>query len=127
MPKRVLGLLLTALGFSGCQLIQDQLDGNQAPALSDFVAEPAEGQAPLLVGFRWSAADSEGDALTCTLDFDNGATDKIEKCGQIANHFHKYTRLGGYVAVLNVSDGTTTVSKSVAVRVIEAETKKEAR
>lgn len=127
MPKRVLGLLLTALGFSGCQLIQDQLDGNRPPVLSDFVAEPAEGQAPLLVGFRWSAADSEGDALTCTLDFDNGATDKIEKCGQIVNHFHEYTRLGGYVAVLNVSDGTTTVSKSVAVRVIEAETKKEAR
>ena len=127
MSKRVLSFLLTTLGLSGCQLIQDQLDGNQPPVLSDFVAEPAEGQAPLLVGFSWSAVDSEGDALTCTLDFDDGVTDKIENCGQVANHFHEYTRLGGYVTVLNVSDGTTTVSKSVAVRVIEAETKKEAR
>ena len=127
MSKRVLGLLLITLGSSGCRLIQNQLDGNQPPVLGDFVAEPAEGKAPLLVGFSWSAADSEGYALTCTLDFDSGATDKIEKCGKIANHFYEYTRLGGYVAVLNVSDGTTIVSKSVAVRVIEAETKKEAR
>ncbi len=127
MPKRVLSLLLTALGLSGCQLIQDQLDGNQAPAVSGFAAEPAEGQAPLLVGFSWRAADPEGDALTCTLDFGDGATDRIENCGQVANHFHEYTWLGGYVAVLDVSDGTTTVSNSVAVRVIEAETGEEAR
>lgn len=122
MPKRVLGLLLTTLGLSGCQLIQDQLDGNQAPTLSDFAAEPAEGQAPLLVGFGWSAADAEGDVLTCTLNFNDGATDEIENCGQVANHFHEYTQSGGYVAVLSVSDGTTMVSKSVAVRVIAAET-----
>ena len=122
MPKHILGLLLTALSLSGCQLIRDQLDRNQAPALSDLVAEPAKGEAPLLVGFTWSAADAEGDALTCTLNFGDGATDEIESCGQVANHFHEYTRLGGYVAVLNVSDGITTVSKSVAVRVIEAET-----
>ena len=37
MHKRVLDLLLITLGLSGCQLIQDQLDGNQPPILSDFV------------------------------------------------------------------------------------------
>lgn len=120
MPKRVLGLLLTTLGLSGCQLIQDQLDGNQAPALSDFVAEPAEGQAPLLVGFSWSAVDIEGDTLSCTLMYGN-ERQQVENCGEVTNTFHTFEEPGGYTVVLRVDDGLNAVARSVAVRVLEVE------
>lgn len=120
MPKRVLGLLLTTLGLSGCQLIQDQLDGNQAPALSDFVAEPAEGQAPLLVGFSWSAVDIEGDTLSCTLMYGN-ERQQVENCGEVTNTFHTLEEPGGYTVVLRVDDGLNAVARSVAVRVLEVE------
>lgn len=120
MPKHVLGLLLTALSLPGCQLIQDQLDGNQAPALSDLVAEPAEGQAPLLVGFSWHAADIEGDTLSCTLVYGD-ERQRIENCGEVANTFHTFEKPGGYTVVLRVDDGQNTAARSVAVRVLEAE------
>lgn len=120
MLRHVLGLLLTIFSLSGCQLIQDQLDGNQAPALSNFVAEPAEGQAPLLVGFSWSAADIEGDTLSCTLLYGN-ERQQVENCEEVTNTFHTFEEPGGYTVVLQVYDGTNRIAKSVAVRVLEAE------
>ena len=117
MPKRVLSLLLTALGFSGCQLIQDQLDGNQPPVLSDFVAEPAEGQAPLLVSFSWSAADVEGNFLSCTLAY-GSERQQVENCGEVT---HTFAEPGGYTVVLQVHDGMNKAARSVAVRVLEPE------
>ena len=120
MLRHVLGLLLTTFSLSGCQLIQDQLDGNQAPALNNFVAEPAEGQAPLLVGFSWSAADIEGDTLSCTLLYGN-ERQQVENCGEVTNTFHTFEEPGGYTVVLQVYDGTNRIAKSVAVRVLEAE------
>lgn len=120
MPRYVLGLLLTFLSLSGCQLIQDQLGGNQAPALSDFVAEPAEGRAPLLVGFSWSAADIEGDTLSCTLVYES-ERQQVENCGEVTNTFHTFEEPGGYTVVLHVHDGMNRVARSVAVRVLEVE------
>ena len=72
MSKRVLGLLLITLGFSGCQLIQDQLDGNQAPVVSHIIPDTSQGKAPLLVGFGWEVSDIEDDKLSCTLAYDDG-------------------------------------------------------
>ena len=115
MPKRILGLLLTTLGLSGCQLIQDQLDGNRPPVLSDFVAEPAGGQAPLLVGFSWSAADVEGDILSCTLVY-GSEREQVENCGEVP---HTFEEPGGYTVVLQVHDGMNRAARSVAVRVLE--------
>ena len=120
MLKYVIGLLLTFLSLSGCQLIQDQLDGNQAPALSNFVAEPAEGQAPLLVAFSWSAADIEGDTLSCTRLYGN-ERQQVENCGEVTNTFYTFEEPGGYTVVLQVHDGMNKVAKSVAVRVLEPE------
>ena len=120
MSKRVLGLLLIALGLSGCQLIQDQLDGNQPPVLSDFVAEPAEGQAPLLVGFSWSAADVEGDALSCTLVC-GSERHQVENCEEVTHTFRTFAEPGGYTVVLQVHDGLNRAARSVAVRVLEEE------
>jgi cellulose 1,4-beta-cellobiosidase len=122
MPKHVLGLLLTALSLSGCQLIQDQLDGNQAPAFSDLGAEPAEGQAPLLVGFSWNADDVEGDTLSCTLVYGN-ERQQVENCGEVTNTFHTFEEPGRYTVVLRVDDGLNTAARSVAVRVLKPEIK----
>ena len=120
MLRHVLGLLLTTFSLSGCQLIQDQLDGNQAPALSNFVAEPAEGRAPLLVGFSWSATDIEGDTLSCTLLYGN-ERQRVENCGEVTNTFHTFEEPGGYTVVLQAHDGMNRAARSVAVRVLEAE------
>ena len=120
MLKYVFGLLLTTFSLLGCQLIQDQLDGNQAPTLSNFVAEPAEGQAPLLVGFSWSAADIEGDTLSCTLLYGNGRQ-RVENCGEVTNTFYTFEEPGGYTVVLQVYDGMNRAAKSVVVRVLEGE------
>ena len=120
MHKRVLDLLLITLGLSGCQLIQDQLDGNQPPVLGDFVAEPAEGPAPLLVGFSWSAADVEGDFLSCTLVY-GSERQQVENCGEVTHTFRTFEEPGGYTVVLQVHDGMNKAARSVAVRVLEPE------
>lgn len=121
MPKHVLGLLLTALSLSGCQLIQDQLHGNQAPVVSHLMPDPPEGEAPLLVSFSWEVTDIEDDKLSCTLAYDDGEEQKVENCGEVTNTFHTFQKPGGYTVVLNVVDGTNSVASSVAVRVLEAE------
>jgi hypothetical protein len=43
MPKQILGLLSNRLNLSGCQLIQHQLDGNQAPLVNHLMPDPSEG------------------------------------------------------------------------------------
>ncbi len=121
MSKRVLGLLLTALGLSGCQLIQDQLDGNQAPVVSHFMPDPSQGEAPLLVGFGWEVSDIEDDKLSCTLAYDDGEEQRVENCGEVTNTFHTFQKPGGYTVVLNIVDGMNSVASSITVRVLEAE------
>ncbi len=95
MPKHVLGLLLTALSLAGCQLIQDQLDGNQAPVVSHLMPDPSEGEAPMLVSFSWEVADIENDKLSCTLAYDDREEQKVENCGEITNTSHTFQKPAG--------------------------------
>ena len=88
--------------------------------MGDFVAEPAEGRAPLLVGFSWSAADVEGDALSYTLVY-GSERQQVENCGEVTETFHTYQKPGGYTVVLNVVNGLNSVATSITVRVLEAE------
>ena len=107
--------------LAGCDIIRDQLDGNQPPVIDTFEADPAEGTAPLVTGFSWIVADVEGEVLTCVLTFGDGQTAEVENCAEVSNQFHEYRAAGGLVAVLQVSDGTSSTSKSVAVRVSDAD------
>jgi len=116
---RSLIVLLLGLTLAGCEMIEDQLDGNQPPAVSEFVAEPAEGEAPLLVAFSWELADLEGDTLTCILTYEGAARETVQNCGQVTDTFHTFEESGGYTVVLSVSDGLNTAAKSVAVRVLD--------
>lgn len=120
MPKRIFAVTLVLIGLSGCELIQDQLDGNQPPVVSALVPDPAEGEAPLLVGFSWEVADIEGDTLTCTLVYGNGDEQKIDNCDEVTNTFYTFYEPGGYAVRLVVNDGLNSVVSSVAVRVLEA-------
>jgi len=119
--KYLVVTLLVSLSLSSCAFIQDQLDGNQAPVVGTLVPEPAEGEAPLLVGFSWEVADIEGDALTCTLVYEDGEEQRIDNCGELTHTFHTFREPGGYTVKLHVDDGLNSVASSVAVRVLEAE------
>ncbi len=121
MPKHLFAVALVLFGLSGCELIQDQLNGNQGPVVSALDPDPAEGEAPLLVGFSWEIADIEGDALTCTLAYGNGEEQKIDNCGEVTNMFYTFYEPGGYAVKQRVDDGLNSVTSSVAVRVLEAE------
>lgn len=114
-------IILAILGLSGCQLIQDQLDGNQPPAIGEFSAEPAEGEAPLLVGFGWDVVDLEGDMLACTLEFGDGAKETVENCADVTDTFHTFEKPGGYTVMLTANDGVNNAAASVAVRVLEGQ------
>lgn len=84
------------------------------------MAEPAEGQAPLQVGFSWSAADVEGDILSCTLVY-GSERQQVENCGKVTHTFHTFAEPGGYTVVLQIHDGMNRAARSVAVRVREPE------
>ncbi len=121
MSKRIFAVLVVLFGLSGCELIQDQLDGNQAPVISALVPDPAEGDAPLLVGFSWEVADIEGDTLSCKLVYGDGEEQQIDNCGEVTNTFYTFYDPGGYTVKLHVDDGFNSVVSSIAVRVLEAE------
>lgn len=120
MLKRIFTVTLVLIGLSGCELIQDQLDGNQAPVISALVPDPTEGNVPLLVGFSWEIADIEGDVLTCTLSYGNGEEQQIDNCAQVTDTFYTFYEPGGYAVELRVDDGLNSVVSSVAIGVLEA-------
>lgn len=122
MSKRIFAVALVLFGLSGCELIHDQLDGNQAPVISALVPDPAEGEAPLLVSFSWEVADIEGDTLTCTLVYDDSEEQKVDNCGEVTNTFYTFYEPGGYTVKLRVEDKLNSVTSSVAVRVLEETT-----
>jgi len=115
--RHVLGLLLTALSLSGCQLIQDQLDGNQAPALSDLVASPAERSSTPAGGLQLEH-NIEGYLSCARLD----ERQRIEELWRSPTP--STPSKSRYTVMLRVDDGLNTAAGSVAVRVLEAEVKR---
>ncbi|GEL73251.1 Ig-like domain-containing protein [Myxococcus virescens] len=87
--------------------------GNSAPvvAVALQTQRPFEGEA---LHFQTSAADANGDALTFTWDFGDGAT------SEEASPIHAYTNEGTYEAVLTVTDGIDTVQQSWVMEVRNA-------
>ena len=87
-------------------------------AIQTFVAQPETGQAPLLSIFRWIII---GDAVTCTLTYDDGETETVENCQEVTDTFHTFEDPGGYRVVLEADDGESKVKKSLIVVVSEPE------
>ena len=122
MLSRILILLFTATSLSSCQLIEDQLDGNQTPVVNNLTAEPAEGEAPLLVGFSWDVTDIEGDSLSCTLVYGD-KRQQVDDCGAVTNTFATFEEPGGYTVVLKIEDGVNRAARSTMLRILEPESK----
>lgn len=86
---------------------------NQQPEAS-FTADPTSGEAPLDVHFDASASsDPDGDALTYSWNFGDGAT----TTGEMADH--TYTDAGEFTVTLTVSDGELTDDATATIMVSE--------
>ena len=87
--------------------------GNGNPSAS-LTASPREGNAPLTVNFSVSSSDPDGDPLSCTLNFGDGASEDICSGGTS----HEYASAGSYTATLSVNDGhggRASASESITV------------
>ncbi len=83
---------------------------NTPPVVSP-TATPNTGAAPLQVAFSANATDADGDPLTYTWSFGDGATSAE------VNPQHTYASAGTYVAWLTVSDGRASAYASLTVTV----------
>ncbi|OKI00782.1 glycosyl hydrolase [Streptomyces sp. CB02923] len=85
--------------------------GGHSP-VAEAKADRTSGQAPLRAGFSASATDADGDALTYTWDFGDGATSTQQ------NPAHTYRRNGTYTATVTAKDpGGRTGTASVYLTV----------
>lgn len=80
--------------------------GNSAPNITSATANTSSGETPLTVSFDGSATDADGDDLTYTWRFGDGAS------ATGASISHTYDTSGQFDAVLEVSDGTTTATSN---------------
>jgi cytochrome c len=96
---------------------------NRAPRITSAAATPAAGYgAPLNVAFSAAATDADGDALTYSWSFGDGATSTSQ------NPTHSYQQLGFYNATLTVSDGKGgTATRTIQVNVLSTERDPDAR
>jgi PKD repeat protein len=99
-------------GSTGCEEPEPE---NAPPVIGDVTASPTIGTGPLQVDFTAAATDADGDDLTYSWDFqDDGTEDSTEQ-----NPTFTYTTPGTKTAVVTVSDGTASRTKSVTVQVLE--------
>src|SRR5262249_30104171 len=76
--------------------------GSNHPPIAHATATPSQGDPPLTVQFSSAGtSDADGDPLTLTWNFGDGATSTDPA------PMHTYASLGAYTAVLTVSDGRT--------------------
>ncbi|WP_217251189.1 PQQ-dependent sugar dehydrogenase [Streptomyces sp. AC602_WCS936] len=88
----------------------EHITGGHAP-VAQAGADTTSGTAPLTVAFSSAgSSDADGDALTHTWDFGDGATSTA------ANPTHTYTANGQYTATLKVTD-TTGKSATASVHI----------
>ncbi|MFD8373292.1 PQQ-dependent sugar dehydrogenase [Streptomyces sp. NPDC059688] len=101
-------------GNSGLFRIENATDGHSPVAQA--AADRTSGQAPLKVAFSSAGTtDQDGDALTYSWDFGDGATSTA------ADPTHKYKKNGTYTATVTAKD-TTGRTGSASVRVVVGNT-----
>ena len=100
----------------GVQLIADWINSltpaTSSPPVALFSASPTTGTAPLLVNFDASSStDADGDPLTYSWQFGDGAS------GSGLTTSHTYSSVGTYDAILTVDDGQFTDFTCVTITV----------
>ncbi|MFG2949496.1 PQQ-dependent sugar dehydrogenase [Streptomyces adustus] len=99
---------------SGLYRIENATDGHSPVAQA--AASRTSGQAPMKVAFSSAgSSDQDGDALTYSWDFGDGAT------ANAANPTHKYKKNGTYAATVTAKD-TTGRTGSASVQVVVGNT-----
>ncbi len=93
--------------------------GATAPVLTAFSVVPGSSTAPAVVTFRWSAADPQGTALTCSIDADgDGTTDLVvTPCQGSRSRNVTLATPGTYTAKITVTDGTESAQRTTGVTV----------
>ena len=105
------GQLTTYVYDAAGNLLEVQHTGNQSPSVS-LSAAPIAGNAPLTVSFSAAGADLDGDTISYSWEFGDGAvTDNVTETS------HVYTEGGLYTVTVTVSDGLAgaTAQASIAV------------
>jgi PKD repeat protein len=83
---------------------------NNSPTLN-LASNVSSGSVPLTVNFDATGTDVDGQTLTYTWDFKDGNTSTSE------DPTHIFTSVGSYLVSASVSDGETTVSKTISITV----------
>ena len=97
--------------FDDIKITSDAPGGNTKP-IAKVIADTYSGDAPLVVNFDGSqSSDAEGDSLTYTWDFGDGATES----GAFVSH--TYQSPGSYSAKLTVSDGSVSGTDTATILV----------
>ncbi len=94
--------------------------GNVGPVVTQFAAQPKEGDAPLTVGFTVDASDPDSSTMNYVLFFGDGdstGTPLPLVNGSPVAVTHTYQAQGAYEAVLEVSDGSLTTTSTLIVKV----------
>ncbi len=98
--------------------------GNHFPTVSDLTAEPASGS---LSGgsfgtiFHWTAADADGDVLSCIFNAGDGSMTVMDiPCSQAYGHM--YTQAGTFTAQITAYDPARKASTASVAVTVAAET-----
>ncbi len=87
------------------------------PPVASLVANLTEGKANLTVMFDLDGSDADDDALTWILDLGDGTSESGSELP--VSYEHTYTQVGNMSVVLEVSDGTDTMTATEMVTVRE--------
>jgi len=93
--------------------------GPQPPLISSFTAPGGPFPDPALVPLTWKASDANGDDLTCRLDWDGDTNWDVDipHCQNVTGRYFE-APIGDHLAILEVTDGTATVTSTATYKVI---------
>ncbi len=92
---------------------------NSRPVIEEFTADPTEGSVGVEVTFTTRVSDVDEDSLKCSIDFGDGVAEDDTYCVFLETVEHQYNTVGTFTVRFSVTDGTNTVSESIAINVRE--------
>lgn len=108
------GLLVSLLGMltTSCAVPVTET----ATVITEFSANPEQGEAPLPVVFMWAISGSDAD---CDLNFGDGMRSEFARCQSNATASHTYGTPGTYTATLSLDGAASASLVSVVIEVVQ--------